>query len=81
MQLRIIANKQECEECQKYFEQALSSSVGYSISKLYPCRNSNLYRLYIDVTFHNNTKFDIRKDYLTSEEMNSLALRRCSKNH
>ena len=50
MKLRVMANESECLTVQKFFENNLSSSIDYSISKLYPCRNSNLFRLYIDIT-------------------------------
>ena len=50
MKLRVMANESECLTVQKFFENNLSSSIDYSISKLYPCRNSNLFRLCIDIT-------------------------------
>ena len=50
MKNRIMGTKQEFEALQKFFESNLSSSVGYSVSRLYQNRGtSNLYRLYVDV--------------------------------
>lgn len=55
MQIRVTGSKAECEALQQYFEINLSASTDYSISRLYPNRNSNQYRLYVNVTFRNES--------------------------
>ncbi len=53
MQIRVTGSQAECEVLQQYFKENLSASMDYSISRLYPNRNSNQYRLYVNVTFRN----------------------------
>lgn len=56
MKIRIMGTKQECEAMRQFFEENLSDDVGYSVSGLYPNRGqSNLYRIYIDLTASTST--------------------------
>lgn len=51
MKIRIMATENECQIVKKIVQRKMEekTNVEYSISNLYPNRNSNLYRLYIEV--------------------------------
>lgn len=55
MKIRVTGTKEECEALQEYFLKNLSSVTDYSVSRLYPNRNSNLFRIYVDVTLHSDS--------------------------
>lgn len=51
MKIRIMATKNECNAIKTGLQRKLEEKpkLEYSISNLYSCRNSNQYRLYIEV--------------------------------
>lgn len=51
MKIRIMATENECILAKNILLTVVKSNpdLVYSISGLYPCRNSNLYRLYIEI--------------------------------
>lgn len=55
MKIRITGTKTECEAAAEVYRQMeTSSEVAYcSVSKLYPCRESDkLYRIYIELVYN-----------------------------
>ncbi len=55
MKIRVMGTKEECELAQEYYKEFVHNNEqvqSYSISDLYANRgNSNLYRVYIDITY------------------------------
>lgn len=51
MKIRIMATENECILFKNVLLNVMktNSNLVYSISDLYPCRSSNLYRLYIEI--------------------------------
>lgn len=54
MKIRIMGTKDECLIAMEYYRSLFDNKSvrAVSISDLYPNRNSNLYRLYIDIEYY-----------------------------
>lgn len=54
MKIRIMGTKDECLIAKEYYRALLQNKTvkSVSVSDLYPNRNSNLYRLYIDIEYY-----------------------------
>ena len=70
MKIRIIGTAEECAAAREYYSglEKQENVQSVSISRLYPCRDSNaLYRLYVELMYRNLESFEFQ-----GKEQNAL---------